>query len=286
MNELSAKKKIDTYVLNHDGVATNVRFHYKSTSYLAKHRHGYWEIPVMCAGETVHYVNGKQYKVGENELILIRPQDVHYFYGKDNTFNLLNVEIAESYFEAAVGLLGSRYTEQLNGTEGYVLTVPHYAVKDWNHEIFRAQMLQGWDNPDKKDILQRLAMRILIVVCGSLRTENKTHPLVDECIGLMRHPDNIDKRLNEIARIMNYNETYLMRLFKQCGLDTPNNVFKDIKLNYAASLLCETEFGVETVSEKIGYQSLCYFNKAFTQKYGLTPSKYGKIYKSGSIRQL
>ena len=49
-----------------------------------------------------------------------------------------------------------------------------------------------------------------------------------------------------------------------------------LKLNHATYLLKTTHYTLAEICEQIGIESMPYFIKIFTQKYGMTPAKYRK----------
>jgi len=65
-------------------------------------------------------------------------------------------------------------------------------------------------------------------------------------------------------------------IYKVKGLTgtTPSELFKNYKLNKAASMLQEGKYNVSEVADLTGFSSLAHFSKVFKKKFGVSPSEY------------
>jgi len=65
-------------------------------------------------------------------------------------------------------------------------------------------------------------------------------------------------------------------LYKVKGLTgvTPSELFKNYKLNKAASMLREGKYNISEVSDLTGFSSLAHFSKVFKKKFGVPPSEF------------
>ena len=54
----------------------------------------------------------------------------------------------------------------------------------------------------------------------------------------------------------------------------------DLKLEKSRQLICENKYTISEIALKLGFSSIHYFSRAFTQKYHIAPSEYSKtLYK-------
>lgn len=84
----------------------------------------------------------------------------------------------------------------------------------------------------------------------------------------------LDISLAEIARMYHYNEKYLGTLFKkQVGMSF-HDYLNNRRLFRAKLLLEQTRDSVMSISMRVGFNNVTYFNRLFRQHYGLTPSQY------------
>ena len=87
----------------------------------------------------------------------------------------------------------------------------------------------------------------------------------------MNDARNIALRLPDVAEKVGCSEEYLVRCFKKSGMDTPNTIFKGIKLRYAKSVLTSKKISVSEVSALIGFRSVGHFNKLYFSEFGVCP---------------
>ena len=55
------------------------------------------------------------------------------------------------------------------------------------------------------------------------------------------------------------------------------NYLKDYRLTMAARLLQSSDSSVLNIAAEVGFDNLSYFNRAFKEKFGVTPLKYRKL---------
>jgi AraC-like DNA-binding protein len=74
----------------------------------------------------------------------------------------------------------------------------------------------------------------------------------------------------------------LGRLFEKYEGKTVLEFIHEQKINSAKQLLLESDELQETISKKLGFSSVHYFNKFFISHTGMTPSKYRKMASSAN----
>lgn len=80
--------------------------------------------------------------------------------------------------------------------------------------------------------------------------------------------------INQIAKSMNLNPSYLSQVIKE-ELGVPPMVYlKEFRLHEASVLLEVGGFTVSEVSEMVGYESLQSFSRIFKERFGQSPSQY------------
>ncbi|RDY26035.1 helix-turn-helix domain-containing protein [Romboutsia weinsteinii] len=92
--------------------------------------------------------------------------------------------------------------------------------------------------------------------------------------------NNLGKKLalESLAKIVNMNESYLSRIFKdELGM-TISDYIKKTRLEKAKELLKENDMRVKDVAITIGIQDQLYFSRLFTKFFNMTPSEYREKY--------
>ncbi len=83
-------------------------------------------------------------------------------------------------------------------------------------------------------------------------------------------------KLETIAKLFNYNSTYLGKIFRKEIGENFNNVLDNIRITNAKRLLMETDLKVYQVSEQVGYSNLDYFYMKFRKYVGMSPKEFRK----------
>lgn len=79
--------------------------------------------------------------------------------------------------------------------------------------------------------------------------------------------------LEKIANHHYYDKYHLLKFFKRMTGTTCFEYISNCRLNYALSLLMDTDMTVTQIALESGFNSSSFFIKTFRDKYGITPSK-------------
>ena len=78
----------------------------------------------------------------------------------------------------------------------------------------------------------------------------------------------------QLAEALHYHPYHLNRLFRTHMQCTLHRYIMRIKLEKAALLLQQTQLPVFEVAHRVGFDNADHFTKCFTQKYGISPSRF------------
>ena len=63
------------------------------------HTHTFFEVFIVNSGDAIHLINGKNEKITQNELVFLRPGDIHTFkYEPQNSFYHTDILFTEKLF--------------------------------------------------------------------------------------------------------------------------------------------------------------------------------------------
>lgn len=117
------------------------------------------------------------------------------------------------------------------------------------------------------------------------REPNEEHKFDDRKRAIteyIRSNYNKDISLNELAGNLYLSNAYLSKYIKrQFGMSFLEYV-NSVRLNYAVSHLLHSDNSLVHIAMETGFASSAAFNKAFREKYGVTPSVYRKEWKNKS----
>lgn len=85
----------------------------------------------------------------------------------------------------------------------------------------------------------------------------------------------------EICQKFSMSRSSLQILFKE-NLDMPPKKYiNELKLEKSRQMICENKYTISEIALMLGFNSIHYFSRAFTQKYHMAPSEYSKtLYKA------
>lgn len=182
-----------------------------------------------------------------------------------------NVVAIKIYF--SVVLVYLEYIEHYRLTPRIAMETALYPLyyisdfPDWNHAFAYLSQLA--------EILFRIA---------SENNNDKARQLIASIQNYVQNHLSDDLNLTVIANYVNYNESHISRLFKRLTGTNLSEYIANCRVEYAKSLLLQTEDTVQVISQKTGFHTSQYFSSTFRKSTGLSPNEY-RSRKRGSEHQ-
>ena len=103
-------------------------------------------------------------------------------------------------------------------------------------------------------------------------------PEIKKIIEYINH--NLEKKLSleSLAKLVNMNESYLSRIFKDELSMTISDYIKITRLEKSKKLLREKDTRIKDVAINVGIHDQLYFSRLFAKKFNMTPSEYRDKY--------
>jgi len=250
------------------------------------HCHEFIELVFIADGISTHYVDGKAFEVRRGDFLFINHNQSHSFKVDEtivyynffirpeyisrkladahNIYDIFSFFIFDEYFEdcsvrvplvslSAKDVLSMEqfaekmYFESENKMYGYELALDGYM------KIIFSGLIRALHEKKSGEFRSSVTNRILEYIDA-----NYTKPLT----------------LTELADKCFYNPAYLGRLFKNTFNMSLRDYIAEKRLNYAKSLLTQTDDTIENISLCVGYSDKKQFYKMFKDKTGHTPKQY------------
>lgn len=207
-------------------------------------------IGYILSGEAEFLHDGKTFSASEGDLIYIAPETKYYslwtgypdieFYSFN--FNLTNISVFMNYRFQILKNFPSELLDNVYNTR--------------NSDFF--EMMSHF-NALLSEIYKR----------AEQSTYNSSYKLIKPAIDYIEK--NFDKKIkiNELAALCNYSDSYFYNLFKEATGVSPIVYKQNITIQHAFRYLSETTLSIEQISEKLGFTSPNYFRtvlKKYTQK--------------------
>ncbi len=244
--------------------------------------HSFFELTYVDWGSLLTEVDGKTYELKEKELIIYGPRQFHTQHIPEGSscsyvtiiFDMNPAQNAEdTYYEPLIN--------QVFHHDKKIYTLIKSFIMESSSQVPYADSL----------MLCLLQETILRLFQNQFIEQKDEHPVTgarqyyqDEILNkiLAYIHDTIHEPITiaEICQKFSLSRSSLQALFKENLNQPPKKYINDLKLEKSRQLICENRYTISEIALKLGFSSIHYFSRAFTQKYHIAPSEYSKtLYK-------
>ena len=267
-----------------DFLALNEAFHIarvtiKSKLDLSYHSHNYAELLWIEHGSGIHHINGEEMPVEKNELIMIRPSDVHTFSTKGTPMTLLNIAFSQS----TLTLLRERYFPTIDSYFWTKDKLPfHTTISEKLAKRFSSRAEETMKNQRTNLQLDSLLLFIFrnLTINESGIPHTKAPVWLINAISSYNNTDCFKQGTSSFTALCERNPDYVNRIVKEIFNETLTEFVNDIRIKYAANELVLTNTPIKSICDFCGFTSLAYFYKQFKLRFGQTPMKYREIHQT------
>lgn len=255
---------------------------------IGHHVQHYHEISYVESGSGHFCINGQWLPVKAGDLVIVRSGDTHdgvadegvsmrifylVFKIQDNARAIAPYSDILSLYESGIGARRICH--------GHREIVPFF--DGLFNEIARRESFYG-------SFMEAYALQLLLAICRAFADSNlnSSGDCTADAKELMVHEiiryidaniENIDN-LCDLTKVFKYSYSYLSHIFRN-KMDMSLFQYYDKKrFDWASALLQEGRLSITEVADKLGYQSLPAFSKAFSKRFGISPSEYALMSQS------
>lgn len=151
-----------------------------------------------------------------------------------------------------------------------------------NLSLSMFERLHSYDSDKMATMLSTLLLSYLrderkhaITPVSSMRSNYESN-LFHDMVNFLK--ENIEERneVNDLVENYQLSRSTIQSLFQKYANTTPKTYINHIRLNRSKELMKHTSLSISQIADKLGYGSLPYFSRAFSQEFGMTPSAYAK----------
>jgi len=174
--------------------------------------------------------------------------------------------------------------EILNGIDIFQFLHPEYQVKVRDNTYIRTllrNLLRNYHKTGASEILESQGiMRILVSLFFSDATDTRSSRKTAAVVRFKKALDYIEEHLTEditlarLAEIMHLQPTYFSNLFCRYFSIPPIQYITRKKIEKAQNLLISSEYSVNEIAAKTGYDDVFYFSRLFRKYSGSSPKHY------------
>jgi AraC-like DNA-binding protein len=224
----------------------------------------------VLEGEGTFHVDGKTYKVNENQGFLICPNVVTYYEAdKDKPWRYHWVGFhgvkAESYLRAANLTRTSPifFQNKDSSIELYLKEMMHCSKLSTANEV----RLQG---------LLYLFLSKLIDATGEIpaKEKNLKELYIKQSIEYIEKNYSRNISISHMAKFIGLHRSYLSALFKTTLNVSPQDFLISYRVRRAEEFLANIELSIGDVARSVGYEDPLTFSKVFRKAKGVSPREY------------
>jgi len=257
-------------------------FHKSLQDITAVHHQNFYEIFLIVKGEVLHGINNVVQKLTEGTLVLIRPTDIHYYEKSGGSeCHLINIAFPQRTVNELFNYLGEGFP-----SKGLIESkLPPMIILSKNEkEIIqtRFEHLNTISRTDKQKI--RTNLRVLLVEIftkylsyGFSEMKSEAPDWLDWLTGEMHKKDNFVKGITTMSELSNKSQEHICRVMKKIYNITPTEFVNELRLNYSANLLVNSDEDITNISMDSGFENLSHFYHLFKKKFDMPPKEFRKL---------
>ena len=123
-------------------------------------------------------------------------------------------------------------------------------------------------------LLGRLYLCFSCMIPGRSRGVMTTQGYVDRALDFIHNNFGYEIHVEEIARNVGIDRTYLYRIFRLQTGQSPKEYLTNFRLHKAAGMLAQTDLSVTEIALSCGFNDVSLFDRHFRRRYGAPPLQY------------
>lgn len=232
------------------------------------HGHDFYEMLYVHKGKCIQnfYPDAGTLTLTEKQLYWVVPGMIHALQPASAQDIVLKIVIPKSVFRRVSDAIKSPKDGQLFDS---VSEQAEYFICKIMQENLEKQ--SGWELA-----AERYLSLLLIELSRTKKAPNQSdliEKLQDYLCNNLKHAT-----LQDFARSVDYNSTYLSRIIKQNTASTFSDLLQTCRLQKAKQLLEQTDLTIENISAELGFANPSGFYKQFCATFGMTPKKYRQMF--------
>ena len=238
------------------------------------HSHNFAELFLIIGGRGVFLVNGVEYPVSPNDLVILNPHAEH-----------TEVSSGHALLKYVVlGIRGIRFVNEEDGKMPFIIQMPQAAERVRQYvELLLTEAQRK--HPGYGAICGNLLNVILLHILGIKNVDiapAAAERIRPECAALKSYiDDNFSQplTLEDLAKAAHQNKYYVAHGFKEAFGISPMRYLARRRVEEAGFLLRETDYPIARISSMVGFSSMSVFSQTFKRITNHSPNAYRKLSK-------
>lgn len=260
-----------------------------------EHKHDYMELIYVYSGEIRQRINGTQVNIKAGEICILDLNAMHSIEPASENDIAINILMTESFFN---NMFMSSLSEN-DMMSKFIIKAIYQKKKNsefllfpsGNNEFVQVIMKRLLcECFDKKMAFDTAVNAYIVLLFTEFLRDYKNNmgdsKVKDINIAIITEIKNYLYANYKVADLkttsehFHFNADYLSKLIKNFTGASFTGLMQDIKLKEACTLLKNSDFTIEEIMNRVGYNNMSYFYKLFKRNFNLTPVEYRNNSKS------
>ncbi len=258
------------------------RYVNSGTEYFKEHTHDYYEIFIMLEGSALHSVNGENRVLNTFDAVFVRASDTHnYSHISEDAFSFLNLTFTKGTLDAIFSYLSEGYPKRalMNSRLSPTVHLSAAEFQDLEREMEKIRAIAPKDAAKRKTAIRILLIKLFSDVFYQFDSSEKQAPdwlvsLTEKMRGEMRFADGI----SGMVELSGKSREHLTRSIKKYLGKTPSEFINELRLNYVANMLRNSNHSIIDVIFESGFNTVGYAYALFKKLYGMSMAEYRKLH--------
>jgi len=256
----------------------NIHYHVLPLAGTVEQSKDFAQVLFVLSGALRHRVNGETQELSANSVVFLRPDDFHSLLPPETESSC---EIIILAFELEMLLSLSKYLE--NDAFLHLYTeppVPRTFLMDQSKLNELSVRLLSVNSDCYGSEISKIKIKVALAELFSqffleqkLSDEYQPEWLRKLC-ALMRREENFKAGLTRLYALSGYTPEYLCKAFRRYLDSSPTEFINELRINYAARKLADSEIGIGELAWELNFKSLSRFYHLFHHYYQMSPAKY------------
>ena len=237
------------------------------------HLHYHVEIVYMREGSSVAVVDGREYPMPPDSLLVVFPNRPHTYISTE--IERYHIAIISPNIMPEVVQLFDSY----DAITPVLENISSYPDLKATLELLFAGVEEKWDVQSRRtNVIRRgyaaalmgLIFKHFPVKKTNIECSRAMRTVIDYCVR------NYSKELSLalLSQELHMSKYYISHLFGKEFNMKFNDYINSLRVSAACRLLCDTTKSVTEISEEVGFATVRTFNRAFSKQYKLSPTEY------------
>jgi len=232
----------------------------------------YYIMSYLKSGEAMLRMNDKEYVITPGTITLIRPNVLHDHIKtlqEDAVFLWWHFHFVTSWNIDILRLIDLPVVTQMSNTERFESVFIQYL-----EAVNKTNTIPGLVYKNAK------GLEVLAYLLDSIMSSEDTKLRMDvpsvffDILDDVTSTNMTDISLSSISKKYDLNPTYISNRFKEHFGISPIFLHRELIVERAKGLLISTSLNIGKISDELGFNDIAVFTRFFTEKVGISPSKY------------